>query len=113
MSQAVRHQSIFSFPLNSIETALKIINTKNKMNGIYIDDRRVAYITGKPANMAPPPITSQTSFPSQTGPTAFIAILRLSSFLKNRCQAPAPKSNPSRTAYPENNPPTTKNQRVG
>src|SRR6056300_1392936 len=102
-----------SLDLNSIEIALNIRLTKNSINGMYIEENNVAYMTGKPAKSAPPPITNHTSFPSHTGPIAFNAILLLSSFFRNKCQAPAPKSNPSKIAYPENKPPTTKNHQVG
>ena len=60
----------------------------------YSVEKSVAWITGKPANSAPPPISSQISLPSFTGPTAFNAILRF--LAKNECHATAPKSNPSK-----------------
>lgn len=113
ISHIFRHQVIFSLLLNSMDTALNMIKTRKRIKGRYMAENKEAYMTGKPANNAPPPMTSQTSFPSQTGPIAFRAILLFLSFLKNKCHAPAPKSKPSKIAYPVNNPPITKNHKVG
>ena len=107
------HHFISSLLLNSIAMALSIMNRRKSINGIYIADNKVAYKTGNPANNVPPPITSHTSFPSHTGPTAFNAILRSLSVLRNRCNDPAPRSKPSKIAYPENTAPTTRNHNVG
>ena len=83
----------------SIHLSKITLNSKNNIKGTYNDENIVAYITGNPAKRAPPPMTNHTSFPSQTGPTAFNAILRLFSFFRKRCHAPAPKSKPSKDLH--------------
>src|SRR5690606_40319081 len=59
------------------------------------------YHSGKAANIAPPPTSSHTSFPSQTGPIVLIRTRRSFSSLASRpTSMPTPKSKPSSTKYP-------------
>ena len=56
----------------------------------------VAYQAGKAANVAPAATTSQTSFPSQTGPIDSNMAPRSASFRgTNGSSMPTPKSKPS------------------
>ena len=57
---------------------------------------RVAYHSGKAANVAPPATRTQTSLPSQTGPIVLIRTRRSrSSRAKVGISMPTPKSKPS------------------
>src|SRR5262245_24030619 len=61
----------------------------------------VAYQPGNAANIAAAATTSQTSFPSHSGPIALIAArLPASSRPTTPCRMPTPKSNPSSTKNP-------------
>ena len=77
-------------------------------------ENREAYQRGKAANVAPAAVSSQTSFPSQTGPivlsrTRRSVLLRAKSFMS----MPTPRSNPSRKRYPVHRTAMATNQMVG
>ena len=61
----------------------------------------MAYQSGNAAKVAPPATMSHTSLPSQNGPMVLIATRRSRSVLPTTvCNAPTPKSKPSRTKNP-------------
>src|SRR5699024_4034424 len=79
----------------------------------------VAYQCGNAANIAPPAVMSQTSLPSHTGPMVeSMTRLRVRpprpplSRPSTGNSAPTPKSNPSRTKYPDHNTAMRTNQTV-
>src|SRR6476646_3051266 len=70
------------------------------ISGRYKPLKPDAYSRGKAKYRVPPPASSQTSLPSQTGPMVRITVRRSWSVLAmNRCRTPAPRSKPSRTTY--------------
>src|SRR6476646_175619 len=70
------------------------------ISGRYKPLKPDAYSRGKAKYKVPPPASSQTSLPSQTGPMVRITVRRSWSVLAmNRCSTPAPRSKPSRTTY--------------
>ncbi len=67
----------------------------------YDAEIQVAYQAGKAAKIAAAPTTSQTSLPSQNGPTVLMATRRSVSVRPTtEWMAPTPKSKPSSTKNP-------------
>src|SRR6185437_4116110 len=83
----------------SNDTPRKIRHTSMKTSGRYSADSTVEYTSGKTANSAAPPSTSQVSLPSHTGATVFIIRSRSFSSGKNGKTMPMPRSKPSSTTY--------------
>ena len=84
-------------------------------SGRYSVENTVAYQSGNAANIAAPPVISQTSLPSQTGPMVLSAARRcglrspMPTRAKGSINMPTPKSKPSRMKKPRNSTAMTPN----
>ena len=97
----VFHRAVWMRPRYSNETPRMISPKSTSTSARYRAENHVAYQSGNAANVAPPATMSQTSLPSQNGPIVLIATRRSRSvFPTTVCNAPTPKSNPSRTKNP-------------
>jgi hypothetical protein len=104
-------------PRHSIAQMRRIIDNRIASSGRYSPEKRVAYIPGNAANIAPPAVISHTSLPSHTGPmvlrTARWCCSRslLATRPKTFINMPMPKSKPSSTKKPRNSPARAMNQK--
>ena len=97
-SQVRRHFSAAIFERHSRATTRTMRHTRTRKRARYMPENIVAYHSGKAAKVAPPAVSSHTSFPSQWGPIVRTVWVRSRSSLATRGSSmPTPKSKPSRT----------------
>src|SRR5438132_1263294 len=78
-SHTLRQAGLVLFERHSTEITRMIRKKRTARSAIYRLENMVAYQAGNAAKVAPPAVTSHTSFPSQTGPIVANIALRSSS----------------------------------